>query len=180
MTIRADVRTRFDSTLLMFESILKNRPALFSMQERGRRDDLFWPSALHLPPDYFRLIEHVTTLLRPVIEVTKALSLESAWNGDVLPALPGAVDEIGRMNVTSDAKRLKELLISTMSNRIKMLLSTDQELPLTGGASFSSVTPTEYVTAAIAIICDCCKRMLDAFRSFPKHLPATGCRENHS
>ncbi len=49
----SDVRTRFDSTLEMLESVLVNREVLERMQELGRRREENWPKHLYLYPDDF-------------------------------------------------------------------------------------------------------------------------------
>ena len=48
-----DVKTRFDSTLEMFDSIICNREVLKRLQERGRRHREIWPLEIHLSADDF-------------------------------------------------------------------------------------------------------------------------------
>ena len=76
--IELDVVTRFDSTVSMLESVLKIRSALEKMQDGESGASYDWPSALHISPDDFILIEHVTSVFFPVREATLALSHSKA------------------------------------------------------------------------------------------------------
>lgn len=102
--IASDVRTRFDSKLIMFLSVLKNRSVLMPMQEKGRRDNSTWPVKFHLSVDDFELVQNVVTVLEPIRNVTSALSYETAWAGDALPLLTSVVGAIRRLQVTTDAE----------------------------------------------------------------------------
>ncbi len=82
--IELDVRTRFDSTLPIFESVLLNKAVLLGMQERGRMPDKTWPTRLHLLPGYFHVFSPVVKILEPLREVTEYLSSSKAWVGDLL------------------------------------------------------------------------------------------------
>lgn len=91
---------RFDSTLLMMSCIIRNSAVLQNMLERNDVINEVWPRPLHLSADDFVLIQNVVTILKPVQDVTKSLSLSSAWVGDVLPLITSAIDSVSRMDVT--------------------------------------------------------------------------------
>ena len=80
--------------------------------------------------------------------MTKALFTEKSWVGAVLPLFIPAVDVLQETNVTSDACRLKTAFLEAISGRIKILLSPDRRLPISGRARFSDVIPTGYAMFA--------------------------------
>ncbi len=133
----------------MYESVLRNEEILQRLQERGRRDNSLWPKPLHLGPDDFALLKHVTSILEPVRAATNILSLNTSSLGDVIPIFTSTVDAVNLMEVTSDALQLKSYLLSALTDRIKMLLGTERALPCINGTRFSNVTPTEFALAAI-------------------------------
>eukprot|EP00171_Calliarthron_tuberculosum_P023086 IDg23086t1 len=149
VTIATDVCTRFDSTLAMLASVHINQNVLQRMQERGRRDVKLWPVSLHLSADDFTLIGNVVKVLEPIQNVTKQLSLSTAWIGDVLPLMTSAIDAVINLDVSTDASRLKNAVVDALSMRIQMLLGVEQELPCAGGNHMGCTTPTEFVLAAI-------------------------------
>ncbi len=60
--IELDIRTRFDSTLLMFECVLLNKAVLLRMQERCRISEKTWPTRFHLLSDDLHVISQVVKI----------------------------------------------------------------------------------------------------------------------
>ena len=76
--IEADVRTLFDSVAAMFASILNNQAELQRIWARGRQVSYHWSLALHLSANDFKLLNKIIATLKPVREVTKAVSASGA------------------------------------------------------------------------------------------------------
>lgn len=106
----------------MLESDIAKEGILNRMHERGQREANVWTTSLHLLPDDFVLIRHTTNILKPVSDPTKSLSYSTSCIGDVVPTFTSTVFAIKEMAVTSDAVRLKEYLIESLSIRLKFLL----------------------------------------------------------
>ncbi len=117
--IEADVRKRFDSTLLMLASVFKNRSVLQRIQEIGKRNSSLWHKSFHLSHDDFTNIENVVMILSPIQEVTRSLSKASAWIGDAVPLLKSAIDVVDKMDVAIVAMNMKSALICAFLNVCK-------------------------------------------------------------
>lgn len=103
----------------------------------------------YLSTDDFHLLENVVQILEPVSLIRKGFSSSDARVGDVLPLMTCAIDQVTMLDVSSSsALELQKLLISTLSDIIKMLLGVESELPCTIGLKLGSTTPTEFVIAA--------------------------------
>ncbi len=70
-SIKLDVRTRFDSTVDMLGSVLRNKHVLQRMQDEERRTPESWTSQFHFSADEFELMSHITHILHPIRNVTK-------------------------------------------------------------------------------------------------------------
>lgn len=146
--IVSDVRTRFDSTLDMFESVLLNKPVLVRLQERGRREPALWPPALHLSADDFELMHHVVQVLEPIRDATKQLSAASSTLSDVIPTFTSTLEAVRDNAVPSSASVLKQSLVEALVLRLGMLLDTEEQLPSMGGPKFTRIAPNEFVVAS--------------------------------
>ncbi len=128
-----DIRTRFDSTVEMFHSILKNKCVLFRIQERGMRERGVWPAALTLTSDDFDIIDSIVDVLSPVKHATKVLSSEQASVGDVVPTLLFTIEQIKSVSVPERALGNQKELVKRIAERLSMILNTSERLPILGG-----------------------------------------------
>ena len=147
--VSMDVKTRFDSTVLMFESILNNQHVLNFMQGEGAKNDKTWPPCFHLSPDDWVHLENIVSILKPVREATLLLSSTAAHVGDVLPVFTSVIDKVQELSVTSQAEKLQKALVQSVASRVQMLLGVEQALPFLGGSMFDSIVPNEYVVSSI-------------------------------
>ncbi len=124
--------TRFDSTLIMLDSVLRNKGVLQRMQDVGKRNDKKWPSQFHLSADDFRLIRNIVTILQPVQNVTKNLSSSQSRIGEVLSLIAFTIEQVREMEVTSDARPLQLSLLEALTDRMRILLNieTSSHLPV--------------------------------------------------
>ena len=132
----------------MFHSGQVNQEPILQMQQSGLSEEPAWPKAVHLSVDDFQLIETICKVLSPVRDITKMLSSEHAWLGDVVPLFSVAIDSVHNLNFASNTLRLKTELVRALSSRLKMILDTTNELPCTGGRKLSSAVPNEFAVAA--------------------------------
>ena len=68
-----DVRTSFDSTVLIFESVELNKAILRKIQDSGCMDFTCWPLAFHILPHTGVLMQNSLTFVRPIREATLEL-----------------------------------------------------------------------------------------------------------
>lgn len=147
-TIKNDVKTRFDSTVEMFDSVLRNRAVLQRMQEEGRRDPKSWPAILHFSAEDFETIQSIVGILEPVRFATKELSRSNSRVGDVIPVFTSTIDAIGNTSAGSGASKLKNELIKSLACRLGFLLDCDMSRLLRAVKKFDDVYPNEFVVAA--------------------------------
>ena len=146
--IVSDVKTRFDSTFDLLESIIMNQTVLKCLQEKGRGGDSVWTKPIHLSPDDFMLIQTIVSVLKPIRIATKQLSAIYAWIGDVIHILTSTIDAVREMVVPTNSSTLQSLLLESLSVRVHMLLDSEEELPVLGGQRFSSVEANEFVVSS--------------------------------
>ena len=127
--IAMDVKTRFGSTVKIFESVLNNQSVLMRMEEAGRRNNSVWTLSFHSFPDNWILIQNIVSVQRPVQDATYVLSSNSAILGDVLPVFTSVVVNVQNLEVTTNVLRLRSALIDCLSCRIQRILSTEQSMP---------------------------------------------------
>ncbi len=124
-TIIADVKTRFDSTLGMYESVLCNEDVLRRMQAAGRRDAAIWLRELYLSADDLDLMKSVTSTLEPRRDAAKELSAEAYCIGGVLLSLTSGIDAVARKEVSSRSIVPQESLVESLSLHLQTLLGYD-------------------------------------------------------
>lgn len=147
-TIKNDVKTRFDSTVEMFESVLRNREVLLRMQEEGRRNRKSWPTVLHFTSEDFDTIQSVVSVLEPVRFATKELSKKNSRVGDVVPVFTSTIEAVGNTSVRAGASKLKKELVKSLACRLGFLLDCDMNLLLRAVKRFDNAYPNEFVVAA--------------------------------
>lgn len=59
------------------------------------------------------------------------------------------IDAAQRMNVSTDAKLLKSVLVLTISERVHMQLATEELLAILCGCLLTAATPIEYVNSSL-------------------------------
>lgn len=133
--ISNDVKTRFDSTLEMFESIWRNREVLTKMQDEGLRKPECWPSILHLTPDDFDNIHSITKISEPVRFPTKTLPQNGSRLG------PSVIKSV----------HSQKALECALEPRLKMIISTQRPSPSLSGTKFAKFLPNEYVVDSYLI-----------------------------
>lgn len=114
----------------------------------GKRNDKKWPSQFHLSADDFRLIRNIVTILAPVQNVTKKLSSSQSWIGDVLPLIALTIEQVREMEVKPDAKQPQLSLLEALTDRMRMLLNIETELPPNGIYRLQNTAPSEFSIAA--------------------------------
>lgn len=85
---------------------------------------------------------------KPVRDATLELSPESATVWHFVPNFACTIEEVRSYDVTSVSSAQKDTMISTFSERTKILLGADDDLPFLGGRKFSSVLPNEFVVSS--------------------------------
>ncbi len=146
--IKGDVVTRFDSTLIMLDSVLRNKNVLQRMQDVGKKNGKKCPSQFHLSADDLRLIGNIFTILQPVQNVTKNSSSSQSWIGEVLPLIASTIEQVREMEFTSDARPLQLSLLEALTDWMRMLLNIETELSHTGIYRLQNTVPSEFSIAA--------------------------------
>ncbi len=108
-----------------------------------------WPKPLYFAPDDFVLLEQVTSILDPVRVSTHVLSQTVSTVGDFVQIFTSTLDAVIRMEIPSNTNCLKDYVLSALTNHLKMLLGTENQLPCFVGAQFTNFMPSEFVLASI-------------------------------